>query len=190
MILGALMETTEKIIKSYVRYVRRWATIPNIKCKGQYEIDLLAIDPVTLQKYHIESSISASKGFSQLTAKTFDPSDLKIRVKIAAARRTLGYFRDRKFIADGVISRLCEFGFTNGSYKRIIVTWGWTDDAKREADAAGIELWDFRDVVSHIAKAIRDQTSTHFSSRVSYDWTIGTISSKRSSAQAVDTQSA
>jgi hypothetical protein len=55
LILGALMETTQKIIESYVRYVRRWATIPNIKCKGQYEIDLLAIDPVTLQKYHIES---------------------------------------------------------------------------------------------------------------------------------------
>jgi hypothetical protein len=42
------METTEKIIESYVRYVRRWATIPNVKCDGQYEIDLLAIDPRTV----------------------------------------------------------------------------------------------------------------------------------------------
>ena len=38
------METTEKIVESYCRYVRRWFTIPNIKCQGQYEIDLLAID--------------------------------------------------------------------------------------------------------------------------------------------------
>ena len=57
------METTEKIIESYVRYVRRWATIPNVRCEGQYEIDLLAINPDTYEKYHIESSISASKGF-------------------------------------------------------------------------------------------------------------------------------
>jgi hypothetical protein len=34
------METTEKIVEAYVRYVKRWATIPNIKCDGQFEIDL------------------------------------------------------------------------------------------------------------------------------------------------------
>src|SRR5262245_40021312 len=79
------METTEKIIECYVRYVLRWATIPNIKCDGQYEIDLIAIDPVNLERYHIESSVSASKGFSRLTAKIFDPNDLKVRVKIPAA---------------------------------------------------------------------------------------------------------
>jgi hypothetical protein len=56
------METTEKIIESYVRYVRRWATIPNVTCEGQHEIDLLAVDPVTHDKYHIESSVSVSKG--------------------------------------------------------------------------------------------------------------------------------
>ena len=74
----------------------RWATIANIKCEGQYEIDLLAIDPVNLKRYHIESGVSASKGFARLTARPFDPNDLKVRVKIADARRTLGYFRDRK----------------------------------------------------------------------------------------------
>ena len=54
------METTEKIIECYVRYVLRWATIPNIKCDGQYEIDLIAIDPVNFERYHIESGVSAS----------------------------------------------------------------------------------------------------------------------------------
>ncbi len=33
------METTEKIVEAYVRYVKGWATIPNIKCPGQNEID-------------------------------------------------------------------------------------------------------------------------------------------------------
>jgi len=31
------METTEKIVEAYVRYVKDWATIPNIKYKGQFE---------------------------------------------------------------------------------------------------------------------------------------------------------
>jgi hypothetical protein len=38
------METTEKIVESYCRYVKQLFTIPNIKCEGQYEIDLLADD--------------------------------------------------------------------------------------------------------------------------------------------------
>ena len=151
-----LMETTEKIIESYVRYVRRWATIPNVRCEGQYEIDLLAIDPVTHGKYHIESSVSASKGFSRLTGKPFDPGDPKIHP--AVARRTLAYFRDRKFAGEGIKSRLGDYGFKDGEYTKIIVTWGWTEEAKREADKARIELWDFREVIGRIASAVRDQT--------------------------------
>jgi hypothetical protein len=148
------METTEKIIESYVRYVRRWATIPDVRCEGQYEIDLLAIDPITHEKYHIESSISASKGFSRLTAKAFDPGEPNVHP--ATARRTVAYFRDKKFVGEGIASRLREYGFKE--YKKIVVTWGWTEDAKREADTAGIDLWDFRDVVGQIAAAVRDQT--------------------------------
>jgi hypothetical protein len=60
------VETTEKIVEAYVRYVRGWATIPNIKCGGQFEIDLIAVDPRSLDRYHIESGISGSDGFSRL----------------------------------------------------------------------------------------------------------------------------
>ena len=48
------METTEKIVEAYVRYVKNQAPIPNVKCPGQWEIDILAIDPVKLNRYHIE----------------------------------------------------------------------------------------------------------------------------------------
>lgn len=75
------METTEKIVEAYVRYVKRWATIPNIRCDGQFEIDLLAIDPVTLKRYHIETGVSGSQAFSKLTGEKFDPALLKVRVQ-------------------------------------------------------------------------------------------------------------
>jgi hypothetical protein len=84
-----MMETTEKIVETYVRYVLTWATIPNIRCKGQLEIDLLAIDPVKLDRYHIETSVSSSNAFSRLTAGVFDPQRLKERTQKPKMRRTL-----------------------------------------------------------------------------------------------------
>lgn len=149
------METTEKIVEAYARHIKGWATISNIKCDGQFEIDLIAIDPVSGSRYHIESGISGSLKYSELTAKPFDPEHLKIRGKIAGTRRTLGYFRDRKFASPQVIATLNKYGFKPGKYGKIIATWGWTEEAKKEADAAGIELWDFPDLMRQIADAIR-----------------------------------
>jgi hypothetical protein len=51
---------------------------------------LLAIDPVRLDRYHIESGVSVSASYRALTAKPFDPLHPKERVKIAGSRRTLG----------------------------------------------------------------------------------------------------
>jgi hypothetical protein len=53
-----------------------------------------------------------------------------------------------------VLARLSEYGFTPGKYERVIVTWGWTDDAKEQADLAGIALWDFRKIVGDISSTI------------------------------------
>ena len=52
------METTERIVEAYVRYVKGWATIPNIKCGDQKEIDLFAIDPASGERFHIETTVS------------------------------------------------------------------------------------------------------------------------------------
>lgn len=149
------METTERIVEAYVRYVKGWATIPNIRCSGQNEIDLLAIDPVSLARYHIEVSISISQGFRKLTAKPFDPELAKQRVHQAPQRRTVGFFAARKFDVPNVVARLRDFGFVPGNYTRVVVTWGWEDAALDAARAANIELWDFRDIVREIGDAIR-----------------------------------
>jgi len=147
-------ETTERIVESYVRYVKGWATIPNIKCEGQYEIDLLAIDPVSGDRYHIESGVSVSGGFSRLTGNDFSDDLLKQRTKQASQRRTVGYFRDRKFKSPGVITKLEEYGFRDDNYERVIVTWGWSADAKKQADEAGIRLWDFREIMVEVASRV------------------------------------
>jgi hypothetical protein len=152
------METTEKIVESYCRYIKQWFTIPNIKCKGQYEIDLLAVDTTSsrrLGRYHIECGVSISGSYSKLTTKPFSTEQLKVRVQQAGQRRTLGYF-ERKFSLQQVKAELRKYGFEPGNYKRVIVTWDATPDAEAEAKRQDIELWDFRDLLRQIAATHRD----------------------------------
>ena len=158
------METTEKIVEAYVRYIMGWFTIPNIKCKGQMEIDLLALDvsdPAVINRYHIESGVSISGGFSHLTNKPFSSEELKVRLKQASQRRTLGYFTKRKFSEPGVIEKLKTFGFMPGNYTKVIVSWGWEQAVPDAATQAGVMLWDFRDILKEIAQKSRSH-STYF----------------------------
>jgi hypothetical protein len=152
------METTEKIVEAYVRYIKGWATIPNIKCPGQFEIDLLAIDPRTGEKYHIESGVSVSGSYSKLTTKAYSLEMLRQREKQAGQRRTLGYFVERKFSSPGVVETLTRHGFAPGGYTKIIVTWGWTDEAEQAAKLQAVTLWDFRALMAEITKSIKDDS--------------------------------
>lgn len=147
-----MTETTEKIVESYVRYVKGWATISNIKCPDQHEIDLLAIDPVSLVRYHIESSVHVpGTGFSKLTNGAFDLEQMKVRVKAPSQRRTIGFFVEQKFGAPGIIESLKTYGFTPGNYRKIIVTWDCEPEARETASRHGIEVWEFPDLLDEIA---------------------------------------
>lgn len=149
------METTEKIVEAYVRYVKNWATIANIRCQGQYEIDLLAIDPVGGGRYHIESTVSVSGAYSKLTDKPYDPELLKRRPHTAGQRRTVDYFAKRKFSATGIRKTLKKYGFEKRNYEKIIVTWSATEDAKKKAKKRGIKLWYFPELMKQIRDEIK-----------------------------------
>jgi hypothetical protein len=158
------METTEKIVESFCRYVKQWFTIPNIKCEGQYEIDLLAVDttsPELLGRYHIECGVSISGSYSKLTDKPFSKEQLRTWGQQAGQRRTIGYFIERKFAPPPVTAELKKYGFVPGNYQRIIVTWGFTSGAQVVAEQQGILLWDFRDILEQIAARSRDH-KTYF----------------------------
>jgi hypothetical protein len=147
------METTEKIVESYCRYVKEWFTIPNIRCQGQYEVDLLAVDTKgsRIKRYHIECGVSISGSYSKLTTKPFSTEDLKERVKAAGQRRTLDYFIHRKFNIPEVIEQIKGYGFEPGNYSRVIVTWDATDEARKEAEKNDIVIWDLPVLLSEIA---------------------------------------
>jgi len=145
------METTEKVVEAYVRYIKGWATIPNLRCKEQREIDLFAIDPVSLQRYHIETSVSIAGSFSKLNTKPFDPQHLKIPVKAASARRTFGFFLHHKFDCDAVAEKLASYGCDKATTRRIIVTWDATPEALETAGQMGVGVWLFPALMQEIA---------------------------------------
>ncbi len=155
------METTEKIVESYCRYVKQCFTIPNIKYKGHYEIDLLVVDTTLrrIKRYHVECGVSISGSYSKLTSKDFTSVDPKIRVKQAGQRRTMAIHR--KFDLHEVETELKKYEFADGNYSKIVVTWGWTPQAKEVADRENIALWDFLDLLQEIASASKD-TKTYF----------------------------
>ncbi|MFI5167750.1 MAG: hypothetical protein ACHQQS_14120 [Thermoanaerobaculales bacterium] len=156
------METTEKIVEAYCRYIRHFFTLPNIRCGGQHEIDLLAVDPVEghiPSRYHIECGVSISGAFSKLTAKDFSPERYLTRVGQPGQRRTLGYFLNRKFTSPDVLKTLAEYGFQRGNYQRVIVSWGFAKDVSPLAVAGGVELWDFRKLLREIAENFHNRNS-------------------------------
>jgi hypothetical protein len=153
------VETTERIVEAYCRYIRQWATIPNVRCPGGFEIDLLAIDPKAGLRYHIETSVSISSGFAKLSGKRFNASSLKTRVGGPAQRRTVGFFVERKFGPPEVRAALREHGFDPGAYQQVIVSWGWDDQAEAQADAAGVELWDFRTLLVEIVEQFKHHSA-------------------------------
>lgn len=152
------METAERIVEAYCRFVKKWATIPNIRCGGQQEIDLLAIDPRNQTRYHIEVSVSISEAFSELTGDPYDPELARQPGQAPTQHRALGYFKERKFGSDNIVKSLEGFGFEPGNYAKVIVTWGWTDGLKEIAAGEGIELWEFRVIMAEIAKELEESS--------------------------------
>lgn len=151
------METTERIVEAYVRYVKGWATIPNLRCDTQKEIDLFAIDPVTDERWHIETSVSISSGFSALTNVPYEPGEHKHRLKAATARRKLGFFLAEKFEPKAIEERLACFGCAPGKLRRAIVTWDWKDGVAEAAAAAGVEVWALPDMMQQVAEKSRQR---------------------------------
>jgi hypothetical protein len=136
--------------------VKGWATIPNLRCEGQKEIDLFAIDPVSDERWHVETSVSISSGFSALTNDPFEPGEHKERVKGATARRKLGFFLAEKFLPVSVEQRLACLGCAPGKLRRAIVTWDWKPGVEEAAATVGIELWSLPSMMDEIAKKARE----------------------------------
>jgi len=120
----------------------------NIKCRGNKEIDLLAINPRTLEKFHVESRITATTGFK---IRIHDTQVSKGKSKGMPHRRGLDYFNKEKFNHDAVVSAIREI-FGDANYRKILVVWNVEDDLVDEyaEKEYGIKIYGLRGIIQDL----------------------------------------
>lgn len=139
------METTERIVEAYCRYIKHWFTIPDIRVKNN-EIDLIAVDKDG-NKAHIEIGVSISGGFSKLKNVGREAGEEKQSVD----RTNLGYFETKKFGSNEIVKELRDiYGFGDDSYKKIIVAWAAEEEVVKSAAENGIDVWLLPDLIEEI----------------------------------------
>lgn len=107
-----MVHIEETIVEAYVRSVKKWFTMPNLKCANNKEIDLLAVD-LTGQRYQIE-------------VKTYTSGwPLEIDDRGRQNVETVAYISEHHFQDKNVKAKIREvFGDdADASYKRILVYW-------------------------------------------------------------------
>ncbi len=151
------METTERIVEAYCRYIKHWFTIPNVRVKNN-EIDLIAVDKDG-KKAHIEIGVSISGSFSKLKDIEYQSGEERNGVNQATARTKLGYFENKKFKPSEIISGLCNvYGFDANSYRKIIVVWSAEETAIKTAKEHGIDVWLLPELIQEIESQFREES--------------------------------
>jgi len=130
-----LIEPEVHIIEKYFQEILHCFTMTNIRCKGGKEIDLLAIDTKTNEKYHVESRVGTSPSFKIREKDTYTS-------KGRAHKIGLDYFQNEKFEHPIIVQKIHEL-FGETSYNKILVVWDVEDLSLKEIAKKkyGFDLW-------------------------------------------------
>jgi len=92
----------------------------NIKCKGNKEIDLLVINPQTLQKWHVESRVSTT--FNLRKNATYTKSG-------TCHRNGVDFFIKEKFNHPAIREKIVEIFGREEYYQKTLVVWDISDNS-------------------------------------------------------------
>lgn len=128
------MEPEVHIVDRYMQLVKKCFTMTNIMLEGGKEIDMLAFDPSTKEKFHIEVRVATGRGFRLRLVDTQTKSGRK-------HRRGLDTLNEIKFAHPTVVNAVKQI-FSSGEYKKVLVVWDVEDGAVIEQAKSlyGIEV--------------------------------------------------
>jgi hypothetical protein len=122
---------------------------------GGKELDLLAVDPVSGAKYHIEVRVTISKGFKIRLVDSQTKDGRK-------HRRGLDTLSEEKFSAP-VVANAVKVLLGGGEYRKVLVVWDVENECVVEEALSryGIEVWKMPNLISELigevkGKAYRD----------------------------------
>ena len=145
-------EASEKVVESYFRYVKKYFTIPNLRCGGQKEIDLIGMreSDGKILRIHVEVSVTTSGAYKKINSQPYSEKNKKTRSGSASERVKIGYFVDSKFNDANVIASLRGYGFSGNNYEKVIVAWDWDPSVVPIATQNGIKLLRFKEILKEM----------------------------------------
>jgi hypothetical protein len=142
------LEPEVHIVDRYIQLVKKCFTMTNIMLEGGKEIDLLAVNPISGEKYHIEVRVTIERGFRIRMVDTQTRSGRK-------HRRGIDTLNAIKFspVKDAVKEI-----FGSNEYKKVLVVWDVEDrsvieQAKRHP--YNIEIWKILDIMSELVREVK-----------------------------------
>jgi hypothetical protein len=142
------VEPEVHIVERYLQLVKRCFTMTNIMLEGGKEIDLLAVNPISGEKYHIEVRVTIGRGFRLRMIDTQTKSGRK-------HRRGMDTLSEIKFVPPTVVKAITEI-FGSSDYRKVLVVW--EIEGKELIEQAkslyGIEVWNISDILSALIQEV------------------------------------
>jgi hypothetical protein len=121
----------------------------NVMLEGGKEIDLLAVNPISGEKLHIEVRVTIDKAF-RIRLKDTQTKDGRKH------RRGLDTLNEIKFIPPTVVNAVKEI-FGTSDYKKVLVVWEVKDESVIEQAKIlyKIEIWKMSGILSELIKEVK-----------------------------------
>jgi len=149
------LEPEVHIVERYMQLVKKCFTMTNIMLEGGKEVDLLAVNPISGDKYHIEVRVAIGKGFRLRLIDTQTKNGRK-------HRRGMDTLNEIKFAHPTVVKAVTEI-FGSKKYTKVLVVWDVEGESVIEQTKKlyGIEIWKISDIMTELigevkTKAYRD----------------------------------
>jgi hypothetical protein len=140
------LEPEVHIVDRYMQLVKKCFTMTNVMVEGGKEIDLLAVNPVSGEKYHIEVRVTIEKGFRIRMVDTQTKSGRK-------HRRGLDTLNAIKF--KPVIDVVNEI-FGASEYEKVLVVWDIEDLSviKEAKSFYDITIWKMSEIINELIREV------------------------------------
>ncbi|MCJ7423779.1 hypothetical protein MUP01_05870 [Candidatus Bathyarchaeota archaeon] len=141
------MEPEVHIVDRYMQLVKKCFTMTNVMLEGGKEIDLLAVNPISGEKFHVEVRVTIDKGF-RIRLKDTQTKDGRKH------RRGLDTLDDIKFKP---VAKAAEGIFGTDDYRKVLVIWDVEDESVIEQAKSlyEIEIWKMSDILGELAKEVK-----------------------------------
>jgi len=143
------VEPEVHIAERYLQLVKRCFTMTNVMLEGGKEVDLLAVNPISGEKYHIEVRVTIGRGFRLRMIDTQTKSGRK-------HRRGMDTLNQIKFSPPTVVKAITEI-FGSSEYRKVLVVWAVEEERVIEQTKSlyGVEVWKMSDILSELLREVK-----------------------------------